>query len=239
MMSKAGKTGVGLTLNWYKNPSPRDAIQGRWRYGINQVYVDMVKGTGCFPVGIIPTQDFEELFNRIDFIVITGGGDIDPEMYGSENRGLLSIVRERPSWEIELYKQARKRRLPVFAICFGCQLVAVAEGSNLIQDIRSEVSTEIEHHGIASRPRTHTVEIMDASVLHELLGSTAEVSSFHHQAVREVPDGFTVSARSSDGIVEAMESNDGLVLAVQWHPERDSTGPILMDYFINGYLRRK
>lgn len=234
-MTNRVRVRVGLTLNWYRNKPPLDEVQGRWRYGVNQVYADMVSKAGGFPVGIIPTEDFDTLFSQVDIIVITGGGDIDPALYNSEKSGLLSIVRERPFWEIKLYSQARKRKVPVFAICFGCQLVAVAEGSGLIQDIQSEIPEAIEHHGSALNPLEHAVEITDDSILQGLLGSHATVSSFHHQAVKDIPDGFRASARSSDGIPEAMESDDGLVIAVQWHPERDTTGDILMKYIVNKY----
>ena len=198
----------------------------------------MLAKAGVITVGIIPSsRDVRSILDIVDMIVLTGGGDTDPELYGQRNNGSIQHWRERPLWEMELYRNAREMKVPVLGICLGIQTIAIAEGEQLIQDISTQVDNAEEHHGEAADPKTHPVEIMDGTILSGILDRKIEVSSFHHQAIAGIPKGFYQAAKSPDGMIEAMESDDGLVVAVQWHPERDFTGPLLLKKLIPKFLR--
>ena len=174
------------------------------------------------------SDDLESVLNVIDMLVLTGGGDPDPELYGQKKNGAIENWRDRPIWEMELYKRAREMKVPVLGVCLGIQLITIAEGGQLIQNISTQVVNPEEHHGEAAHPKKHKVEIIGDSILRSILGREIEVSSFHHQAIESVPEGFYRTAEAPDGVIEGMESDDGLVVAVQWHPERDFTGPLLL-----------
>ncbi len=228
---------IGITLNWYKNDESRAPSYGKWLFGINQSYAKLVSSADAIPVGIIPTSnDDRDVLDIVDIILLTGGTDPDPALYGQKNRGSIDLCRERPLWEMELYRNARSMKIPVFGVCLGIQLIAMAEGEQLIQNISTQVDDPDDHNGKADDPRKHTVEIADGTILRKILGSEIEVCSFHHQAIAGIPKGYHCASESSDGVIEAMESDDGLVIAVQWHPERDYTGPLILNYMISRFL---
>lgn len=224
---------IGITLNWYKNDESRVPSYGKWLFGLNQSYAKLLASADVTPVGIIPnSKDAGSILDTVDMIILTGGPDPDPELYGQKNRGARGCYRERPLWEMELYRNARAENIPIFGVCLGIQLIAMAEGEQLIQDISTQVEDPVDHDGKADDPRKHTVEIIDGTILREILDSEIEVCSFHHQAIAGIPKGYRKSAESPDGVIEAMESDDGLVVAVQWHPERDFTGPLILQNLI-------
>jgi len=225
---------VGVTLNWYRNDREKTACYGRWLFGLNQSYAALLGKVKVLPLGIIPaSEDFRSILGSLDMVVLTGGGDPDPQLYGQANNGSISCSRERPVWEMGFYKSAREMKVPVLGICLGMQLICMAEGGQLIQNIPTQVADPCRHHGTPQDPSSHEVEILEGTLLHALFGARIEVSSFHHQAIAQVPEGFNVAARSSDGVVEAIESEDGTVVAVQWHPERDFTGPLLLQKMVD------
>ena len=228
---------IGITLNWYRNDESRALSYGKWLFGLNQSYAKLVSGADVIPVGIIPTShDTREVLDIVDMILLTGGPDPDPALYGQKNNGSIGCNRERPLWEMELYRNARSMKIPVFGVCLGIQLIAMAEGEQLIQNISTQVDDPDDHNGKADDPRKHTVEIMDGTILRKILGSEIEVCSFHHQAIAGIPKGYRHAAESSDCVIEAMESDDGLVIAVQWHPERDFTGPLILQSMISRFF---
>jgi len=225
-------------MSWSANPVEKRQIHGHWNFRINQTYALLVDRPGITPVAVLPLSgEMSAVCGELDLLLLTGGGDPDPGLYGQECNGSVSPARERPVWEMELYRTARDQHLPVLGICLGLQLIAMAEGVPLVQDVPSQVPGALDHHGSAACPRVHPVTIAAGSFLHGVLGEEAIVSSFHHQAALSVPPGFRRSAWSSDGILEGMESDDGEVLAVQWHPERDYTGPLLLDAMIDRVRR--
>ena len=224
---------IGITLNWYKNDESRAPSYGKWLFGLNQSYAKLLAAADVIPVGIIPaSKDVRSILDTVDMILLTGGPDPDPALYGQKNNGSIGCYRERPIWEMELYRNARSMKIPVLGVCLGIQLIAMAEGEQLIQDISTQVNDHDDHNGKADDPRKHTVEITDGTILREILGPEIEVCSFHHQAIAGIPKGYHRAAESSDGVIEAMESDDGLVVAVQWHPERDFTGPLILQNLI-------
>jgi len=218
---------VGLTVNWVPNDEPSRALYGNWRFFLNSSYSDLVERAGAQPVAILPSDPgaLGAFFDRLDLVILTGGGDPDPALYGRRANGARSPERERPLWEMAVYREAISRRIPVLGICLGMQVMAMERGRALVQDIPR---SGVEHEGTVEHPLEHEVRISSGSRLYAALGPGAVVASFHHQAVESAPDSFSVSARAADGVIEAMEGDDGLSTGVQWHPERDSTGlPIL------------
>ncbi len=179
---------------------------------------------------ILPmTTDFEvldEILERFDGFLISGGPDVDPRLFGELNlpcSGNISPYRDR--MEIYLSKKALERNKPVFGICRGIQVMNVAMGGTLYQDIASQVKTvELVKHS-QEAPRwypTHEIEIEKNSLVWNSFGENghAWVNSYHHQAVRDVAPGFKVSSTAPDGIIESIESaGHKFAVGVQWHPE--------------------
>jgi putative glutamine amidotransferase len=163
----------------------------------------------------------------LDAIVLTGGGDIDPRHYGEAPHPTFSAAEPgRDEFEIALAVAAMERRLPLLAICRGVQVLNVAAGGSLVQDIPSEVPGALDHQ-VASPPSAiaHEVWVTTGSKLAALMADRLEgdsllVNSRHHQAVKDVAAGFIASATAPDGVVEAIERPDlPFCLGVQWHPE--------------------
>lgn len=164
-----------------------------------------------------------------DGILFAGGEDVDPEFYLEPNRHADNPSRERDLFELGLLERALRSRLPVFGICRGAQMINVKYGGSLYQDLKSERALETENaltveHRQQPRPRTeatHGVTVTDPETrLAGALQGSVRVNSMHHQGIRVIGRGLRVSARSEDGLIEAIEAADGgFLLAVQWHPE--------------------
>ena len=193
---------------------------------LRQDYVRSIEQAGGLPVLLAPgrPEDAPELLDRIQGLVLSGGSDVDPALYGEAPRPKLGkVIRERDDFELALTREALARDLPLLAICRGHQVLNVATGGTLIQDIPSEVTGGPEHDPRRERwERAHTVEIHEGTRLREILKrGTVSVNSFHHQAIGRLGDGLVVSARScGDQLVEGVElPGRRFVLGVQWHPE--------------------
>lgn len=222
---------AGLTVNWQENGPAEVRAWGRWRFVLNSTYSRMAASAGFSPTAILPCgrTELRRTLARTGIVILTGGNDPDPSLYGRTREGCGTIDYQRPRWEIALYRAAREAGVPVLGICLGMQTIAIAEGSALIRDLPSALrdAPKVDHSGTAARPGRHLV-LTEEGLIRDVLGSRAEVSSFHHQAVEAVPPGFRITARAEDGVIESMESEDGSVIGVQWHPERDGSGlPIL------------
>ena len=209
--------------------APVIGISGNFRDGdctLAQGYYMSVLEAGATPV-VIPSYDDERalvsLLDTLDGIVLSGGADIDPDYLGEEPLDCVSVNPRRDAQELLLVRLAVDRQIPVLGICRGIQMLAAALGGKLYQDIKTQHNVPcIEHsQSIARGLPSHEVSIEKESLLHSLMGcDTLAVNSFHHQAVKEVPAGFRVTARSKDGIIEGMESTSFRnILGVQWHPE--------------------
>jgi putative glutamine amidotransferase len=160
-------------------------------------------------------------------LLLTGGGDVDPELYGEAWLHAERVDRARDDFELGLVAEARRRALPLLGICRGAQVLAVALGGSLVQDIpcvQPDKGTAVRHRGDGPdrRDTEHAVNVESGSLLNRLLRATRlSVNSHHHQAVRELPPPARVVARSDDGVAEALElPGSPLVLGIQWHPER-------------------
>jgi putative glutamine amidotransferase len=156
-------------------------------------------------------------------LLLVGGDDVDPALYGEPNRAARGVDRDRDERELALVGEARRLRLPILGVCRGAQVLAVALGGTLVQDIPRELAgAAIDHHnGEPAGDLEHEIRLEPGSRLAAILGATARVNSRHHQAVDRLPAPARVAARSADGLAEAIELTDpGFVLGVQWHPER-------------------
>jgi putative glutamine amidotransferase len=202
-------------------------VNGQPRSGVNTAYVSAVLAAGGIPVLLLPELTPEEstdLFGECDALLLTGGEDVDPACYGAERHPKLRTVdRRRDANELALVADARARDLPILGICRGIQLLNVAFGGSLIQDIPSQRPGNVNHD--PSTPRdsaAHDLSITEGSRLRQILEtSDLRANSFHHQAIDRVGEGLIVSALAPDGLVEGVESSDPSewIVAVQWHPE--------------------
>jgi putative glutamine amidotransferase len=208
-------------------------------YRLHKDYVKAVSHTGGEPV-ILPHTDeqgIRELIGTLDGIVVSGGADIDPAYYDEEPHFALGRIEPcRDRFELELVKTAIRLGTPILGICRGMQILYVAMGGQLIQDIPSQVKGAIKHKQEAPRPHpSHKVTVERNSKLSGMTGAgEVGVNSFHHQAVKEpVIDRFIVSARASDNVIEAIEfPEDRFVLGVQWHPEAMfNSSPAMIEVF--------
>lgn len=225
--------------------SPRIALGGvvrSWdgaeRTGLNAAYVRAVTAAGGVPIVLSPLMGpslAARALDGVDGLVLTGGEDVDPAWYETAPHPRLNPPsRERDLFELALFAAARQRELPVLGICRGIQLVNVALGGTLYQDLPSERRGTVDHDPQGARTdRSHDVRLEPGSLAAGALGSaTVRVNSFHHQAVRDLAPKLVASGWSEDGLIEAVEGAEGQpwLLAVQWHPEEmhaDVGGPDL------------
>ena len=189
----------------------------RVKYGQSRSYVRAIEEAGGVPLLIPPQASVDELFEILDGILFSGGGDVEPTLYDAEDRGSEGVEPERDSLEIAFVRRAADEGVPIFGICRGQQIINVALDGGLLQDVG-------EHRQDAPREAaTHVVQVESGSRLAEVIGREVEVNTFHHQVVdpERIGRGLKVTAVSSDGqrFIEGLESEDGKILAVQWHPE--------------------
>ena len=193
-----------------------------------QGYYQSVLKAGAVPLIIPAYEDMEALadtLERIDGLLLSGGGDMNPLLMGEEPvSGLGGICPQRDKAELWLIRMAYNRQVPILGICRGIQMMTCALGGKVFQDLNSQYADAplIKHSQDLPREyASHTVEIEEGSLLHKIMGCTRlSVNSFHHQAVRDTGSRLTVSARSADGVIEAVESTEHKsLLGVQWHPE--------------------
>ena len=209
--------------------APVIGISGNFREGdctLAQAYYMSVLEAGGTPV-VIPSYDDDKalvsLLDTLDGIVLSGGADIDPDYLGEEPLDCISVNPRRDRQELTLVRLAVGRQIPLLGICRGIQVLTAALGGKLYQDIKSQHDKPCIEHSqkIARGLPSHEVKLEKDSLLYGFFGKeTLAVNSFHHQAVKEVPVGFRVTASAPDGIIEGMESTTFRpILGVQWHPE--------------------
>ena len=204
------------------------------RYSLNQDYCDALQEAGATVVLILPDtqQRLREILIGLDGILIPGGGDVDPNYYDQSNSSSSIVTAEIDELDLSLCVLAMELHLPLFGICRGLQVINVAMGGSLIQDIRDRNPKSLDHTFSAhsGKPqKAHEVSLRTDTKLSGLLGERCFVNSYHHQAIDKVAEGLLVSALSDDGIIEAVEGTD--MMAVQWHPERLQDIPIQFSLF--------
>ena len=204
---------------------------------LSQGYFQSVVAAGGVPMIIPPVEDANTLVNtlaRIDALILSGGGDINPLFGGDEpSPRLRGINQKRDLPELMITRLAYNRQIPILGICRGIQTLAIALGGKVAQDI--SIQANVKHSQEADRAeQTHSVKLAKDSILYDLYGKEKiYVNSFHHQAVKDTGDKFRVVGKSSDGIVEAMESSEyKSIIGVQWHPECLAEGMPLFRWLV-------
>lgn len=186
-----------------------------------------------------PYPPLEDSFDGVAGLALLGGGDVDPTLYGlpADQPGLYGVNRAVDDYTISAVRTARDRGLPILGICRGSQVINVAYGGTLIPDITDWAI----HRG----PSAETIFISEQVTLQPdsriaaILGSeTVEVQNGHHQAIDRVADGFRVTGRAADGIVEAIESarGDEWIVGIQWHPEHAEANPVHRDLLFGAFV---
>lgn len=216
---------IGITAFETKHLRPPHAPL----YATGQRYVRAIEDAGGLPVILSPALTNETLramFERLDGLLLSGGGDIDPAIYGEEpHASIWGLDMNRDRAELAMAKWAADAQTPLLCICRGTQVLNVALGGSLVQDIASMVPEALTHmYDEETMPReavAHPVKVEADSLLASLIqGAQADVNSWHHQSIKRVANDLKVVALSPDGIVEAIElPGHRFALGVQWHPE--------------------
>ncbi|MDF2714026.1 MAG: gamma-glutamyl-gamma-aminobutyrate hydrolase family protein [Paenibacillus sp.] len=209
---------IGLTPTWEEK-----------QFVLNRSYVQSVFAAGGVPL-ILPMSeklsDWKQIAETIDGLVLTGGADLNPEWYGEEpSTGLGKVTPGRDIVELALVRAVMEQNKPIAAICRGVQLLNVAMGGSLYQDLKHSAASIQHAQQAPSNHLSHLISIREGSRLHSIAGAAkSRVNSFHHQAVNKVAPGFQVSATASDGVIEAIElEGHPFCVGVQWHPEESSS----------------
>ncbi|MBI3995270.1 MAG: gamma-glutamyl-gamma-aminobutyrate hydrolase family protein [Nitrospirae bacterium] len=218
---------IGITPDFNSGHTKGFSLQGEPTYFLRARYIDAVQDLGGIPFVLPITDDSKlqaELLRRIDGLLITGSGpDLNPRLYGERRKARFKIMSiQRSAFELGLAKQALKLDRPVLGICGGLQLLNVAMGGSLIQDIATQMRGSLVHQQetVATRA-SHRVRITHGTRLYKILRTDAlKVNSSHHQAPKKIAPGWVVNAVSPDGIIEGLESpRHRFAIGVQWHPE--------------------
>jgi putative glutamine amidotransferase len=182
-------------------------------------YPKVLEKAGALPVQLTRNTDPTQVVQRLDGLVMTGGADPDPELYGETPHPQLgAIERGRDDWELALIRAALDAHLPMLCVCRGAQLLNIALGGSLVQHLAdADAHQRVDHPRI---DRCHTVRVSPGSKAEAIYGGDVPTNSLHHQAVGRPGDGVVVTGTAEDGVVEAFElSGRPEVFAVQWHPE--------------------
>lgn len=195
-------------------------------------YIEELRKVGAVPwlIPLIPNDPdtLREIFDRLDGVFITGGVDVDPSRYGEVKTPLCGTTdSDRDAVEIALLQHALRRRLPVLAVCRGIQILNVACGGSLYQDVTAQVPAALKHDYFPTPEQpsrkflAHDVAVKRGSRLSQIMGDTVvPVNSMHHQAIKELASNLAATAHAPDGIIEGVEGlDDQYLVAVQWHPE--------------------
>lgn len=209
-------------------------------------YVCSIEKAGGTPIVLPYCEDdnsLEHFTALCDGFCFAGGSDIDPARYGEEKKETCGdVIEPRDDFDFRAFEKILKTGKPILGICRGAQLINVALGGTLYQDIPTEIHTSLNHRQTeADEVRTHEVHISENSPLYKILGQAhIGVNSFHHQCAKKLGDGLVPMAKADDGIVEASYlPSHRYLLAIQWHPERlydENSGKIFKD-FVNACNR--
>ena len=211
---------IGITLDYENNGG---YSKFPW-YAIRENYLSCLHKFGAIPFPLFHQNSVNNYFLKtLDGLVITGGNfDINPALYSETTDGSRNIKNKRTNFEIEIFKKFLQTSKPILGICGGEQLMNVATGGDLIQDIRTSIETSIEHEQTNPRNEvSHEVHIKKSSMLFQIIKEDRiKVNSAHHQSVKKIGENFTASASASDEIIEAIEHTQHTwCLGIQWHPE--------------------
>ncbi len=242
-ITSLNKPRIGISMSF--NPT-------EGAFSLAREYSEVILASGGIPAhfSLLPDREYVcELVPAFDGILLPGGSDIDPQLFGSEpKQGIGRIVPERDQTDLLILAEAEKLKLPILGICYGMQILNVFRGGTIIQDIPREVPGALEHRQGAPKDRlSHKITIEEDSVLKNLNKHklSALVNSHHHQAIEKVGNNLKITARAADGIIEALEDTgtDKFILGVQWHPElnfkNDSFARNILSAFVEAAAQRK
>jgi putative glutamine amidotransferase len=208
---------IGIGTDVVRKEGERD------RAFVFMTYIESLKRAGAVPVLIPPQpENAADVLNALDGILLAGGDDCDPAEYGEEKHPSCETMDPRRQLnDLGLARLARQRGIPTLGICLGVQVMNVAAGGTLIQDIHSSIETRIDHASEPSDRNRHDVHVDAKTTLGGIVGTRElNVNSSHHQAVGRVADGLRVTAQAPDGVVEGLEDpSHPFYVGVQWHPE--------------------
>jgi putative glutamine amidotransferase len=205
--------------------------QGETRlYCVRSEYVDAVRLAGGVPILLPPGEPEESAFilERVDGLMLSGGGDIDPVFYqGAPHPMIYSVDSKRDRFEYALAQLALATDIPLLGICRGLEMLVVASGGTLVSHVPDEFGEATRHRTHQSLPSEHCVQIAPESRLAKVIGTKeATIFSWHHQAASTVPLGWRVTAQAPDGVIEALEhEHHPWAIALQWHPELSINDP--------------
>ena len=215
---------IGISCTQVQYVTEGDQFWGTSADGIHEFYAKSVIEAGGLPM-LLPITLNDDVINQmigaIDGLLLTGGPDLDPLLYGeAPHRNLGFVYYDRDAFDMRLVKAAVNANIPILGICRGCQVINVAFGGTLYQDLPSQCEG-VHAHSLNSDPKTpgHYVDIVQDSLLASIYGETACVNSLHHQAVKDVAPDFFVAAKAKDGVIECIQHKERFILGVQWHPE--------------------
>lgn len=240
-MNNKRKPVIGITARVEKDQT----------YALDPVYATAILQSGGLPliVPIVDEEDIPALCERLDGLIVTGGGDINPTLYGEEPHLRLGAVYPGSDlYEKELILNFLKLDKPFIGMCRGLQMLNISLGGTNYQDLESQFEGTLhQHKQMALRThRTHSVTLEDESQLLGIMGEKSfHVNSFHHQGVKDVSEELKVAARAADGLVEALESDKyQFVMGIQWHPEEfavqgDEASKKLFDRFVKECAKDK
>lgn len=227
---------IGITSSYIK--------QGMYMEGtyVHHDYQKAIVEAGGVPIvlPVAPSDVLDRYVDMCDGFIFSGGEDVDPRFYNEDPHPKLGFFyTERDESELYLIKKVVEKKKPVFAICRGIQLLNVALGGTVIQDIPSQRKSAMQHSQTIQRDKTsHVVQINEDSKLHQLLNrETVMVNSLHHQAINQLAEGLITTATARDGMIEAVElEGNPFVMGIQWHPEsmvrKDKTMMVLFEEFV-------
>jgi len=243
------KSIIGITCSMdYENKKRKYPTTHAFDY-LNRSYYEAVETSGGVPLALPNTKRLnliDQMLRVIGGLVISGGGDVDPHFYKEKKKVKnLNLTKERDLFEIALVRKARRKKIPILAICRGMQLVNVAFGGTLYQDFSFE-KRFLDHtlEGSLLYNKKHSVVIQNNTKLHSIIAEKRiDVNTSHHQMIKKIAPGFITNAWSErDEVIEGIEAKgDSYFICIQWHPElmRDKSSRLLFDSLIKAANKRK
>lgn len=195
-------------------------------FKLNADYVEAVYKAGGIPVIMPQTTDLEvckKFAETLDGLIIPGGADVSPMFYGEQPVKEVTYIRaDNDRFEFEILKLCLEAKKPILGICRGMQLINVAFGGTLWQDIPSQIPDAMGHlqdSSLRNEP-FHTVNLEEGSRIAKIVGAdSVDTTTYHHQCIKDLAEGLKVTGKTSDGIIEVVEGTESDIIAVQWHPE--------------------